>query len=227
MSFRIEGDRSSPVPHSNRTDRKRARTRAALISAAAELLASPGGLDASVQQITDRADVGVGSFYNHFTSKAELFDAAIAETLDRYGELFDQASAGIEDPAEVFANGIRMTMHLTKTHAQLTGTLLTIGFRLMTSDGGLAPRALRDLRRAGETGRLRITDYSAALACTAGSLLGCLQLLATDPDTDIDTLADTLATNLLCMFGLSLDDARAVATKPLKMPSPAAVRRAR
>lgn len=215
------------MPHSNRTDRNRARTRAALISAAAELLASPGGLDASVQQITDRADVGVGSFYNHFTSKAELFDAAIAETLDRYGELFDQASAGIEDPAEVFANGIRMTMHLTKTHAQLTGTLLTIGFRLMTSDGGLAPRALRDLRRAGETGRLRITDYPAALACTAGSLLGCLQLLATDPGTDIDALADTLATNLLCMFGLSLDDARAVATKPLKMPSPAAIRRAR
>ncbi len=210
---------NSPAPRSARVERKRARTRAALISAAAELLASPGGLDASVQQITDRADVGVGSFYNHFTSKAELFDAAIAETLDRYGELFDQASAGIEDPAEVFANGIRMTVHLTKTHAQLTGILLTIGFRLMASDRGLAPRALRDLCRAGDTGRLTINDYPTALACTAGSLLGCLQLLVTDPSTDIDTLADNLAINLLRMFGLSFADARAVATKPLKRPS--------
>ncbi|BCK56095.1 putative TetR-family transcriptional regulator [Nocardia wallacei] len=172
-----------------------------------------------MQQIADRADVGVGSFYNHFASKAELFEAAIAETLDRYGELFDQASAGIEDPAEIFANGIRMTMHLTKTHAQLTGTLLTIGFRLMSPDQGLAPRALRDLRRAGDAGRLTISDYPAALACTAGSLLGCLQLLVTDPSTDIDSLADTLAVNLLRMFGLSLDDARAVATKPLRMSS--------
>ncbi|MBP2193021.1 hypothetical protein [Nocardia goodfellowii] len=85
----------------------------------------------------------------------------------------------------------------------------------MSSERGLATRALRDLRRAGETGRLDISDYPAALACTAGSLLGCLQRLATDPGTDIDTLA----INLLRMFGLDLEDARAVATKPLKMSS--------
>lgn len=204
---------------SNRSERRRLQTREALVSAACELLSLPGGIGSSVQQITARADVGVGSFYNHFSGKAELFDVAIAETLNRYGELFDRTSEEIDDPAEVFANGIRMTMHLTKSHAQLTGILLNIGFRLMTSDQGLAPRAMRDLQRASEAGRLSISDYPTALACTAGSLLGCLQLLATDPGVDIDTMADNLAMNLLRMFGLTMDDARTVATKPLVMPS--------
>ncbi len=44
-----------------------------------------------VLEITQAADVGMGSFYNHFDSKEQLFQAAINEVLDAHGALLDRA----------------------------------------------------------------------------------------------------------------------------------------
>ena len=64
-----------------RFDRRRAQTRSALIAAAQELLVE-GRTSVPIQEVTERADVGIGTFYNHFDSKEQLFDA-VAE-VERY-----------------------------------------------------------------------------------------------------------------------------------------------
>ena len=56
----------------SRVERRKAQTRQKLITAARAMLASDTAAQASIQEITDTADVGFGSFYNHFSSKAEL-----------------------------------------------------------------------------------------------------------------------------------------------------------
>ncbi|MEU2778010.1 TetR/AcrR family transcriptional regulator, partial [Streptomyces sp. NPDC007162] len=66
------------APPRNRFERRRAETRQALIRAARQILAETGDTSASIQAIAERADVGFGSFYNHFESKTELFDASPA-----------------------------------------------------------------------------------------------------------------------------------------------------
>ena len=48
------------TPAANRLDRRKARTRAALVAAARELLASRDPAEVSIQEITDAADVGFG-----------------------------------------------------------------------------------------------------------------------------------------------------------------------
>ena len=98
----------------HRLDRRKALTRAALLAAARELLASRDPAGVSIQEITDTADVGFGSFYNHFETKVELFDAAIEEVLEEQGALFDALTAEMEDPADVFARSVRMTVRMTK-----------------------------------------------------------------------------------------------------------------
>jgi AcrR family transcriptional regulator len=98
-----------------RLDRRKARTRRALLDAARALIVERGTTDMSIQEITERAGVGFGSFYNHFTSKSELFEAAVAEVLEEHGRLLDQMTAGIDDPAEVFAVSLRATAHLADT----------------------------------------------------------------------------------------------------------------
>ena len=65
----------------NRLDRRKARTRKALIDAAVQLIALGRGERASIQEITEAADIGFGSFYNHFASKEELFQTASEEVL--------------------------------------------------------------------------------------------------------------------------------------------------
>jgi AcrR family transcriptional regulator len=64
---------------------KRERTRARIMDAATEIAAERGPL-ASVSEIAERADIAIGTFYNHFESRDELFNAvsvAIADAVTR------------------------------------------------------------------------------------------------------------------------------------------------
>lgn len=203
----------------NRLDRRRARTRSALIDAACQLLTTPGGTESSVAAITELADVGLGSFYNHFASKDALFDAAIGTMLELHGRLFDETTAGLEDPAEVFAAGLRMTLRLRASHPRLAKTISQVGFRYLDTDDGLAPRAYRDLQVAVTAGRFDIDDISAAVACTAGSLLGYLHMLARNPERDTRAAADDLAASMLRQFGLSKAEAIEISRRPLAQPT--------
>src|SRR6202021_3019487 len=106
MSAMPEG----PEPPS-RLERRKQRTRAALIKAAQRLIAE-GGVNGPVLEITQAADVGMGSFYNHFDSKEQLFEAAVADVLDAHGALLDRLTAAIDDPAEMFATSYRLTGRL-------------------------------------------------------------------------------------------------------------------
>lgn len=130
----------------NRLDRRKARTRAALVAAAQRLLAEQGRADVSIQEITEAADVGFGSFYNHFTSKDELFDAAVALSLEEHGALLDSVVGDLKDPAEVFSASVRLTGRLQRTHPQMARILVRTGMPYLTSESGLAPQAMRTCR---------------------------------------------------------------------------------
>ena len=205
----------------NRLDRRKARTRAALVAAARELLASRDPSEVSIQEITDMADVGFGSFYNHFETKGDVFDAALEEVLEEHGAMFDALTADIDDPAEVYASSVRMTVRMAKTHPQIAKIMQRTGLRYLNTPSGLAPRGLRDLERAVRAGRLQIGDPRVALASSGGAVLGVLALTTTIPRPKaIDAAAAELAANLLRMFGLPDDEAREIASRPLPVPKP-------
>jgi AcrR family transcriptional regulator len=138
----------------NRLERRKQRTRAALIKAAQTFIAA-GKLNVPVLEITQAADVGMGSFYNHFDSKDELFKAAVADVLDAHGALLDQLTAPITDPAETFACNFRLTGRLFRRRPQETQILLANSLTLINSERGLAPRALRDINAAVRAGPIR------------------------------------------------------------------------
>ena len=167
----------------NRLERRKQRTRAALIQAAQAFIAA-GKLNVPVLEITQAADVGMGSFYNHFDSKEELFEAAVADVLDTHGALLDQVTAPFDDPAENFACSFRLTGRLFRRRPQESQImLLSHGLTLISSDRGLAPRALRDITEAAEAGRFRVDDPKLALAVAGGALMGLGQLLQGEPST--------------------------------------------
>jgi AcrR family transcriptional regulator len=139
------------TPKVSRLDRRKARTRQALIDAAVRLIAEGRGDRASIQEITETADIGFGSFYNHFDSKEQLFQTASEEVLERWGQMIDRAVAGISDPAELFAVGIRISGRLGWTHPDIAGFLTGAGLDALDVPGGLAPRALRDIQAASGT----------------------------------------------------------------------------
>ena len=197
-----------------RLDRRRARTRAALIDAAQKLLAEDR-TNVSVLEITQVADVGLGTFYNHFDSKDELFEAAVAEVLEAHGKLMDLVTEGVDDPAEVFARAFRLTGRFHRLVPGASQVLLHHGTELLLSDRGLAPRALRDIKAAQKAGRFHIKDPELALAAAGGAILALGQLLHSQPKRDAAKSADELTKDLLCMFGVSPADAQEICSRPL------------
>jgi AcrR family transcriptional regulator len=199
----------------SRLERRKAQTRQKLVDAARVMLAEDTAGTASIQDITDAADVGFGSFYNHFSSKAELFEAAVEDVLEETGQLLDRLGTDVDDPAVAFARSVRLAVRLAKTHPEMAKVLVRHGMAYMDSDRGLAPRALRDIRDGIAAGRFEVANPQLALACVAGSLLATLHLSLTQPELVDDAACDQLAEQLLRMLGLAADDARALASAPL------------
>lgn len=198
----------------NRLERRKQRTRAALIKAAQVLIAE-GRLNVPVLEITQAADVGMGSFYNHFDSKEQLFEAAVTDVLDTHGAVLDQLTADIKDPAAVFACSFRLSGRFFRERPQESSILLANWGALLSSDKGLAPRALRDIKAAVAAGRFHVDDPDLALSVAGGALMGLGHLLQTQPDRDAGATADAVTESVLRLFGMSANDAREVCALPL------------
>ncbi|MFE4962756.1 TetR/AcrR family transcriptional regulator [Streptomyces sp. NPDC056660] len=203
------------APPGNRFERRRAETRRALVRAARQILAETGDTSASIQAIAERADVGFGSFYNHFESKTELFEAAVVDALEEFGQAFDERLAGIEDPAELVAAGFRLSARLTASHPELMQVVRRRGLGHIHSENGLASRAARDLRAGITSGRFKAPDPEIALTGLGGILLSLVELRFSRPDLDGDEAAVNLAEMALLMLGVPPDDAHEVARRPL------------
>jgi AcrR family transcriptional regulator len=160
-----------------RLERRKAQTRAALIDAARALLSSRDPAGVSIQEITDAADVGFGSFYNHFPSKQELFDLAVASAATEHRAMVQAATTGLSDPAEVLAVAVRITGRLPRTHPDLARLIDRIGV------GYPGAYPIGDLRHARDVGRLCYDDAEVAHACVGGAVLGVLRrtLAGADP----------------------------------------------
>lgn len=204
----------SDTPAVGRFDRRKARTRASLIRAAQQLLAE-GREDAPIAEITQVADIGVGSFYNHFATREELFDAAIEEALDTHGAVLDELTLGLEDPADIFATSFRITGRLHRLEPQLSTVVLASGLSLLQAKKGLVPRLRRDLAAAHQAGRLKIEDLDLAVAMIGGAALTLAQLIHDQPERDDAEATDLVTIKLLQMLGLTPAQARKLGTHPL------------
>lgn len=198
----------------SRLERRKLRTRSALIKAAQGLIAA-GRLNVPILEITQAADVGMGSFYNHFSTKDELFEAAVVDVMDAHGDLLDELTAEFKDPAEVFASSFRLTGRFFRRRPREAKIMLANWEALLAAERGLAPRALRDIKAAAAAGRFKIDDPERALAVAGGVLLGLGSLLMSAPDRDDARTADAVTEDLLRLFGMSARDAHKVCTCPL------------
>lgn len=158
----------------SRSDRRRAETRRRLLEAARELFAAKGVGDTRLGEISERADVAAGSFYNHFGDKDEIVEALLVEIAESQGAEVDRLTEGIEDPAEVVAFAHRHFVRLAMEDPAFGQLIL----RLEASHGLLreilGPRAARDIEVGIASGRFQVEDATSAVYATGGALLGTI-----------------------------------------------------
>jgi AcrR family transcriptional regulator len=200
-------------PAPNRTDRRRAETRARLLQAARELFAEQGVGATRTGEITERADVAAGSLYNHFADKGEIVEALLGEIAEEQGELVDELTAEIDDPAAVVAFAHRHFLRLARSDPGFGQLVIRLDASHRLMHESLGPRATRDIQAGIDSGRFDVDDAATAVYSTGGALLGTIAGVvdgALGDDADI-----VHATAVLRMLGLSRAQAAKVASLPM------------
>lgn len=197
-----------------RADRRRERTHQRLLDAARELFAEQGVGETRIGQITERADVGAGSFYNHFSDKDEIVEAVVSDVAKQQRELVVEGVTDMKDPAAIVAYAHRHFVRLALTDP--TFARLMVGFdpshRLLFETNG--PKALRDIQRGIDAGRFKVESAESALFATGGALLGTMIGIAQGALGDGADVAHAAA--VLRILGVARADADRMAA--LEMP---------
>jgi AcrR family transcriptional regulator len=156
MARRSEKVDPAPTRHA----RRREQTRARLVQAARTLFAGQGVENTRINEITDEADVGFGSFYNHFESKAAILEAVLMETVAARGTV-DAVTAPLDDPAEAIAAAHRHFVRLARRDPEWARLVVrgNLGHDVVLA--ALGPFAERDIRRGVQRGRQSVGDERA------------------------------------------------------------------
>ncbi|TDY23080.1 TetR family transcriptional regulator [Paraburkholderia sp. BL6665CI2N2] len=208
--------------------RRKRETRARLLDAALKLVAAKGLTSVTINEITEAADVGFGSFYNHFESKEGMFTALIEWMFEEFADTLDHIAAGLSDPAEVIAVSVRHTLLRAYREPVWGQLLIREGLSPRALSRGLGQRLLRDSERGISERRFVVADRLMSVISVVGTVLGGaaaeLHLAASSKRavrarkvlrSREEKFAQRTAAIVLQAFGLTRVEAEKIARRPL------------
>ena len=145
---------AAATSHRDRHTRRRERTHRKLLDAAKALFARQGVESTRINEITDEADVGFGSFYNHFESKEAIVEAVLGEQVAAHGTAVELVTADLDDPAEIVAVAHRYFVNLARIDPDWGWLLIRLDLKLSLES--LGPFAQQDLERGIRAGRFHV-----------------------------------------------------------------------
>jgi len=179
-------------------ERKRARTRRALIDAAVELFDRRGYKQTTVADIAAAADVSTRTFFGYFATKEDLLFAD-DDTRVRAALVAIENRAPHERPAEILLRGLR---NLGQTDDDPVGRTAKLRLRLVRTVPAVRGRALQIQRDAQAEiadklhgafpDELDEVEAAALVGAFVGAVDGALEVLLRDGDPDPDVVRERL-----------------------------------
>jgi AcrR family transcriptional regulator len=141
--------RSASAEPAGRRERKRVETRERIFRAAMQLFADRGFFNTTVEDITEAADVGKGTFFNYFPSKEHVFGVFHEIQLAKVKQVRTAAQAGdlpirellrrfmqqiAEEPgrSQLLARGLLATVFSSEPVRELLVDTITYGRKMLT-----------------------------------------------------------------------------------------------
>ena len=100
-------------------DARRAQTRERLLIAARLIFEEQGFLTARVSDITKRAGVSHGLFYNYFESKQDIFRTLAADVDRRLADIIHYEDPAARSPEEVWIAAIRLFLEMFRDESKI------------------------------------------------------------------------------------------------------------
>jgi AcrR family transcriptional regulator len=195
----------------NRFERRRLATRAKLLDAGFEVLGSQS--HATVKDITDQADVGLGTFYNHFDSREELLSSLEEEVRRRVVEPVENATQHLDDPADLMACRLRLMLIRLRDETAVGRFVASVENSGELLRRVTAPRTARILAAGVAAERFTVHEPLASMAVIGGGFRAHLRLsqsLGLDDANDVAFVA-----TILQSLGLGSVEALDLASRPL------------
>ena len=178
----------------SRRERKKFETEQRLIKAAMELVSLHGVFDITVEQITERADVGKGTFFNYFPSKehllASIFDSK-REQVAMAGDLMHEATdikAALVKFVHFAINEPKRTPQMVQSifSSALTNPAVREPFCALINEGRNTIRIA--LERGQELGQIRTDMKAIEMAKFLQQVLVGTQAIwaMSDPSSDVE-----------------------------------------
>jgi AcrR family transcriptional regulator len=173
-------------------DRKRERTRQALVDAAVDLFERHGYEQTTIAEIAATAEIGTRTFFNYFASKEDLL---FPESDDRVQATVDAIATRRPDdrPADVL---LRALQDVAETGDDMIDQLAALRVRLTRTVPAVRGRGLQvQLDAQNEIARRLATAFpdeldevsaAALVGAFIGAITGALQILLEAPDTNQD-----------------------------------------
>ncbi len=164
----------------------------------------------SIQDITDEADVGLGTFYNHFKSKIEVVKAIADEYFENYTEVLESLLTDLDDPAEVISVSYRYTLTLA-LDAQIFPILLHLPAIYLRQK--IALRASADVDAGVQQRRFDVDNSEVLMTSITGMLLGVMESYAQGSLSQSN--AEHTAVYFLRLLGIDENEAKALVSMPM------------
>jgi AcrR family transcriptional regulator len=196
----------------SRNARRKRRNRQALVEAAHAVMAEKGIDAATMSEIADLADVGAGTVYNYFASKDDLAMQVMEDVMDRLAQRIEAVTDTFDDPAQVYAFGIRNVMKAATTDRRWSWLLRRSEVIADAMYRVMGPYAIRDLRNAVGAGRYQVEDPEMAWRQATHAIVG-FSLAVCDGKLAPGKI-DEAVVNLLGMVGVPRVEAWEIALRP-------------
>lgn len=217
----------------SRQSRRKRETRERLLEAAMRLMAERGMESVAINEITEAADVGFGSFYNHFESKEAIYEALVEQVFDGFGDALDRLVKDVADPAEAIAYCMRHALLRARREPLWGKFLLREGYSMNVFSHGLGQRLLRDIIRGVAAKRLQAPDLFMSFISAGGILLAAIaaeQQVGSESSPQaallkslgmaVGGIPERATTLALTTLGIPAEEAAAIARKPLPTVEP-------
>jgi AcrR family transcriptional regulator len=185
-----------------------ARTKAALMAAGLRLL-SQRPIDAvTVDDIVQAAEVGKGSFYNHFADREALARAITAQIRASIETAVTRSNAGVVDPARRMARAICTYWRYALDEPEHAGVLVHIHTGHTSLTAPLNHGLVEDLETGLASGRFDIATVESGFLYVLGVTQLALVRIVQEPNR---ALAISLTQQMcaLVLRGLGIDGAEA------------------
>jgi len=208
--------RTTPEPEApprGRVARRRERTRRRILSVAEALIDERGVETVTIDAIADAADIARRSFYHHFESKHELLVPIARGRTRALNRRIDRLVATLDDPAAVVATALRHALRKITDDPLCSWFVLHSGLPHERLYAGMGESGLRDATRAIEAGRFHVENFRVTRVLASAAFVATLaaRVAGQLDDGDLDDAVE----HLLRLFGLDVEEARALAHGPL------------